>query len=212
MNTLSVTLRYRPVRLGWCVAPDDFDAFRRAVRLNFTMWAGRYNPIIPVGDPKLASEMVRLFRVDALIAATSSTEVKAFVDSHKHLPWPFFDAELFTVRMDGTRKPILADVIHPISKIYHEYYKNNPSAEAGIDLYEWEENDPLADLFLCGYGSFPPQEEIGIDYLGIARMNLLGARNIIQNGSEIQVPHIARETIASLNHRYTQTHYTVRNH
>ncbi len=79
-------------------------------------------------------------------------------------------------------------------------------------MYEWEESDPLADIFLCGYGGFPAQEDTGIDYLGMVSQNLIGARNIIQNGSEIQIPHIARETIASLNHTYIQTHYTIRNH
>jgi hypothetical protein len=84
MNTLSVRFRYRPLRLGWCVSPDDFDAFRHAIRINFTQWGGCFNPVIPVGDPELADALVRLFRVDALVPASSTDTVKAFIEGYKH--------------------------------------------------------------------------------------------------------------------------------
>ena len=67
MHTLSVTLRYRPLRIGWCIANGDVAGFRSAVRQSFTMWGGRYNPIIPVDDAETAEQLVRLYRVDMLI-------------------------------------------------------------------------------------------------------------------------------------------------
>ena len=50
MNTLSVTVRYRPIRIGWCVRIGDFVSLREALKLTFTMWGGYYNPIISVDD------------------------------------------------------------------------------------------------------------------------------------------------------------------
>lgn len=66
MNTQSLTVRYRPIRIGWCIRSGDFEAMREALKLTFTMWGGRYNPLIPVDDFDFASSLVRLFRVDVL--------------------------------------------------------------------------------------------------------------------------------------------------
>src|SRR3546814_4564835 len=41
MSTTTFNLRYRPVRIGWCIEPGDFEGFRKAVRSNFTLWGGR---------------------------------------------------------------------------------------------------------------------------------------------------------------------------
>jgi hypothetical protein len=42
------------VRVGWCIEHDDLDGLRTALRLTHTLWGGRFNPIIPVGNPGLA--------------------------------------------------------------------------------------------------------------------------------------------------------------
>jgi hypothetical protein len=80
MNTLSIRLRYRPLRLGWCVLKGDMDAFRRAVRLSFTIWGGRYNPIIPVDDRKTAEALVKLFRA---MLSFLCREIPGFVISYR---------------------------------------------------------------------------------------------------------------------------------
>jgi hypothetical protein len=86
MSTLAIRLRYRPLRLGWCVEHGDFEAFRRAARLSFTMWGGRFNPVIPINDEKGSNDLVRLFRVDALFPLSDTAEAKAFATGFKHLP------------------------------------------------------------------------------------------------------------------------------
>jgi hypothetical protein len=78
MNTLSIRLRYRPLGLGWCVLKDAIEAVRRAVRLSFTMWGGRYNPILPVDDLDLARALVKLFCVDALVPLSEGAAADAF--------------------------------------------------------------------------------------------------------------------------------------
>lgn len=212
MNTLSVKLRYRPLRLGWCVSAGDFEGFRRAVRLNFTMWGGRFNPIIPVGDKELADALVKLFRVDVLIPASLQDDAKEFSEKFKYLPWPFMGKELFVDNIGGGKGPRIADISHPIARLYNDCFKNNPNPESVLDLYEWEVGDALADIFLCSYGAVPSFEDIGVDYYGLASTSLFGARNIITNGAEIQIPQPGRETIASLNAAFIETHYAVQNH
>jgi hypothetical protein len=71
MGTLSVKVRFRPIRIGWCVRKGNIEDVRRALRLTYTLWGGRYNPLIPVGDrDEHGRELVEAFRVDALYART----------------------------------------------------------------------------------------------------------------------------------------------
>jgi hypothetical protein len=211
MNTLSVRLRYRPLRLGWCVSSDDFPALRDAIRINCTLWGGCFNPIIPVDDPELADALVRLYRVDALIPASSENSVSAFIERHKNLPWPFLGPELFIQKLNGEKGPVLVDISHPVAKMHNEFFKNNSNPESVVDLYEWDENDPLSDVFLCTYGAFPKIEDTGIDYHWLATYNLFGQRNIIRNNEEIQIPTLGRDCAASLGRSFIKRHHAVQN-
>jgi hypothetical protein len=212
MNTLSIRLRYRPLRLGWCLLKGDIEAFRRAIRLSFTMWGGRFNPVLPVDDLELARALVKLFRVDALVQMSEGHAINLFINEHKYLPWPMLDHELFVETMRGSKAPAIVDISHPAIQLYNELYKHNSNPQPGLDLYEWEAVDALADVFLCSYGAFPRGEETGVDYQGLVQSSLFGERNIIRNGSEVQIPQMGRESIATLNKMYMERHYTVRNY
>ena len=161
MNTLSIRLRYRPLRLGWCILKGDMEAFRRAVRLSFTMWGGRYNPIIPVDDSEIAEALVKLFRVDSLVLVSDASVVRDFIKAHTHLPDPILGGGLFTSTMSGGKALLIVDIGHPVTRYYEQFFRNNPNPEPGLDLYEWEVDDPLADVFLCSYGAFPSADEAG---------------------------------------------------
>jgi hypothetical protein len=211
MNTLSIRLRYRPLRLGWCVLKGDIEAFRRAVRLSFTMWGGCFNPILPVDDPDLSKALVKLFRVDALVPMSRGNLVDLFLSAHKHLPWPMIRKELFVETMHGSKAPTLVDIRHPTIRLYEEFYKNNPNPQPGLDIYEWQAADPLGDVFLCSYGAFPAADETGVDYAALVQASLLGIRDTIQNGREVQIPQMGRETIATLNRAHMARHFAVRN-
>jgi hypothetical protein len=189
------------------------DAFRRAARLSFTMWGGRYNPIIPVDDREIAEALVKLFRVDALVRMSNSSAVVDFIDAHVHLPFPIMGGLgwVFLQTMSSGRANAIVDLSHPTVLVYEQVLKNNPNPESVLDLYEWEIEDPLADVFLCTYGAFPSALGTGVDYRALVQTSLFGVRSIIQNGAEIQIPHPGRYTIASLNCAYMQRHYAVRN-
>jgi hypothetical protein len=83
MNTLSIRVRYRPIRLGFCVQKGNMDELRRALQLSHAFWGGRFNPVIPVGaseeDRCLAKSLVEVFQVDALYPLSTAEPLKAFV-------------------------------------------------------------------------------------------------------------------------------------
>ncbi|MBV8190136.1 MAG: hypothetical protein JO339_23025 [Alphaproteobacteria bacterium] len=212
MNTLSIRLQYRPLRLGWCILKDDLEAFRQAVRYSFTMWGGRFNPILPVDDPDLAGALVKLFRVDALVPLSKGTAVDAFLAAHSHLPWPLMGDDLFVDTMDGKKVPAVVDISHPIIWIFEASFKNNPAPEPALDMYAWEPTDLLADVFLCSFGAFPSAEDTGVNYAALAQTSLFGANKIIQNGGDVHIRQVGRETIATLNRAEMKRHYVVQNH
>ena len=212
MNTLSINLRYRPLRLGWCITAGDVTAFRRSLRLTFTMWGGSFSPIIPIDDPALADALIRLYRVDALVPASDGDQVKEFIGRYKHLPWPMFGTDFFVDNGRGDKAAKVVDLTHPVARIYDEHFKNNPTAAAIQEIHEWQDSDPLADVFLATYGGFPTYEETGTDYAGLARQQLLASRNIIQCNSELPIPDISRMNVAQLNRAFISQHYAVRNY
>jgi len=42
LDTIRVDICYRPLRIGWAINPGDIEAFRRAVRLSYALWGGRF--------------------------------------------------------------------------------------------------------------------------------------------------------------------------
>jgi len=94
MSPVSLTVRYRPLRIGWCIEADSLDHFSAAVALSHVFWGGRFNPIIPCVDRKLAEALIAAFRVDALYNV-SGTAVDAFIKEFPHIQWPEFHPELF---------------------------------------------------------------------------------------------------------------------
>lgn len=176
------------------------------------MWGGRYNPILPVDTPQLATALASLFRVDALVPLSKGAAVDAFLAAHKYLPWPFMHDGLFSSSMGDGKVPAIVDISHPVMRTYNESIKNNPNAAPMVDIYNWEPADPLADVFLCTYGTFPSATETGSDYLALIQTSLHGVGKAIQNGGEVHIRQMGRDTIATLNRAYLERHYAVQNH
>jgi len=210
MHTVSINLRYRPIRFGWCVRTGDVAALRRAVKLSFTMWGGRFNPIIPVDDPALGDALIRLFRVDALAPTSDHEDVRTFIKKYKHLPWPFMGDELFVEDMRGEKRPRVVDISHPIEKLHEEHYRNNPNRNPVIDLVRWDAEDPLADVLLLSFGAMPDANEVGIDYSHLVRLRLNGVPVVIANGADIPTLDVLRMTLARLNTAFLRRHYVIK--
>jgi len=111
MGPINLRVRYRPIRIGWCVREGDLEEFRRALRLAHTFWGGRFNPVIPLGDPELARLLIKSFRVDCLYCLSDSSEGTALLDEFKYLLWPKFKKELFESLRRG---PIAANLQMPL--------------------------------------------------------------------------------------------------
>ena len=176
MNTVSVRVSYRPIKIAWCVAEGSLDDFRKAIRLSTTLWGGKFNPIISVGgDLNKADTVLRTFRVDALLGPGDTPEVSKFVErSDRLLPWLDLRRDLF-IQGAGGPLPVLLDVYHPMQKLSEERERlKRPSTfDGGYSLPLLltrlkDGSDPMADPLLATLGDYPERDYCPINYGGFA--------------------------------------------
>src|SRR5580704_1357021 len=180
MNTVSVRVTYRPIRIAWCIAEGSLDEFRKAIRLSTTLWGGKFNPIISVGgDLTQADTLLRTFRADALYALSDAHEVTGFVARAEHLPWPDLHRGLF-IQGAGGPLPVLLDVYHPLRKLSEVREKQRRPGLDGAYCYPnlltrlRADTDPLADALLATLGDYPDGDYCPIKY-GAFADRLLGS-------------------------------------
>ncbi len=212
METLSINVRYRPLRIGWCVRKDDLAGLRESWQLSATMWGGRYNPIIPVDNPGYACALVELFHVDCLWPISNDKTVKSFIDTFPHLPNPFYGDQLFAPHGNSTRSATILDIYHPVLSLYEEHFKNNPNPEFKVALYEWAEEDPLFDIWLATFGAVPSEQITGTDYVGVIEEYLATERVPIGLADPWPVNRNNLCTLFGLGRSGMQRHYSVTNH
>lgn len=184
MATLSVRIRYRPIRFGLCVRRGNLDDVRRVLRLTHTLWGGAYNPIIPVDGSDFPRQLVEVFRVDALHPATDDALLKTFTDSFPHLMWPSFYKEFFIDAEPGKVATFL-DVYHPVRSMFEEYIKDKPEPKLDARIYDWDLADPLADVLLAYVGAYPAAADIGKDYGDFVARNLGAVRIRLNPGDAL---------------------------
>ena len=120
MGPVSLRIRYRPLRIGWCIEADSLDHFATAVALSHVFWGGRFNPIIPCSDRNRAEALITAFNLDALYNVSGTVAVDAFIKEFPHIQWPEFQTELF-VDSFSQRQPTLLDVAHPVQHLFETH-------------------------------------------------------------------------------------------
>jgi len=166
MTTVRVNICYRPLRICWAIARNDLAAFRKAVKLNHTMWGGRYNPVAVVDRTEEAVDIVEAYRPDVVVPIGDSETVKAFPKRFPHLISPFFHDELFVGQGGSDARAQVLDIhnllVHVNDKPAWTELKNK-----GLRQYQWDATDALTDIFLIHLGQYPDVADTGIDYRGL---------------------------------------------
>ena len=146
------------------------------MRFNSILWGGRFNPIIPVDDEQMASQLVELFHVDALYPIDDLDPViRNFTEKYNHLKWPILYRPIVVNPKTTPQYPpfvTVLDIYHALVSLHKEYVKDLPQPNVAACLYLWEEADPLSNILLATCGAYPPFVEIGIDYAGMMKRAL----------------------------------------
>ncbi len=197
MATDSVRIRYRPLRLGWCVRDGNWDDLRTVLRCAHAFWGGTFNPILAIGDQDRAAQLVRLYEVDALFPVEEVAPLTTFADRFPYLRWPDVHRSLFE-DMGGTGLASFLDIYHPVRRIYENHIDGKQVPTLTATLYEWAADDPLRDVFLAQFGAYPTPEEIHFDYRGMVERSLKAEKIVLQIDSPIPSGHYKRLTPSGL--------------
>jgi hypothetical protein len=209
MDTVRVNICYRPLRICWAIAGGDFDAFRLAVRLSFTMWGGRFNPIVIVDHLEEAEAVVEVFRADLIVSVGTSEAVKTFPARFPHLINPLLNDGLFLGGMNDDVGAQVLDVHNALVQL------NNTSAfedikGRGFRLYQWDPDDPLADVLLMFLGGYPdPAIGLRIDYRDIVKQATDATEHTIDQNAAVPAEIFQHPSIAYLARHGLTRHYGV---
>lgn len=55
MNS-TINVKTRPLKIGWCIKKDDFEALLLASQLSNTFWGGYWHVMIPIDNENLAKK------------------------------------------------------------------------------------------------------------------------------------------------------------
>lgn len=204
-DTARISLAYRPLRICWVIQDGDLEAFRAAVRLNHTLWGGRFNPIVIAGHPD-ARPIVEAFRADIVRSIGSSEAVSKFVESYAHLVSPFLPDSIFL----GERGNARAQVLDVHNAMLHSADSSDwkTMLEAKPRIYKWTNDDPLADVLLMQLGAYPDSEACPIDYESLFRAALQSTELTVSPSAALPSDLFDHPSIATLTRFRLQRHYS----
>lgn len=208
MDTLRVDIRYRPLRIGWVVQSGDTGAFRLAVKLSHTLWGGRFNPILMAEREDEARRLIDLFRVDLLLPVGTSDLVNAFPKKFPHLINPLFHDSIIIGGEKEQKRALVLDIHNALAHL-----RDKPQwkviNDRGFRIYNWQADDPLADVFLTQFGGYPNTDEIGIDYREMLAQAFETMESSLDPVSPIPADSLDHPSIAYLARHALERHYGV---
>lgn len=207
MDSISVDIAYRPLRIGWAIRSGDFDGLRSAVRTSFAFWGGRFNPIIVVDHEEQARELVDLFRLDLIVPVGDSDIVNSFPQRFPYLLNPFLPKELFIGDNQESRCQVL-DVHNALVYLQPEV-EWNAVRKNGLRIYSWAPDDPLADVFLMHFGQYPNPDQVQFDYKKLLIKATDATEVEIESNSPLPADLLDFPTISFVSRYGLDRHYNV---
>jgi len=165
IRDVSLRIKYRPIRIGICINSENIEHVIEAMKVNYTLWGGIFNPIIPINHKRLSDYLIRLFNVDVLYNLYDDKEVNNFIEDYTFLRWPFDYERLFYSSFRGFTASLL-DVFYPL-KSYSEdsisfgMFRN---LKKSISIFNHPENKELDNLCTLTFGKLPNKVITKIDY------------------------------------------------
>lgn len=208
-DALRVDVCYRPLRIGWAVREGDMAAIRQAVRYSHALWGGLFNPILVVNREDEARQLVELFRLDLIWPISDTQEVKDFLKKFPHLIPPFHGDSIFVKHAQWESFSHVLDISNTISH-WHTKPEWKFFKDQGIRSYQWQQDDPLADVFLMRFGAYPSLDEVGVDYGEMVAQAAEPTAYQLEPQARIPADVMQHPGFAAIGRFGIERHYTVR--
>ncbi|MDY7545035.1 hypothetical protein RGU75_02145 [Glaciimonas sp. CA11.2] len=188
MSSISATIRLRPIRFAFLVRPNDKVSLLKIFQINTCLWAGSFNPIIPVFStvPKWwdrhahhfekASQIINgyldYFEPDFLVEAEAGLASTLEFDKDRIL-------QLSSLLKPGGEKVggFGLDVFDLYRDLYRKEFQFVRRSEQNIFDIRCRPKDKSFKLFCaCSYGAFPTDD--GMEYFGHGFSEIFNPKNI----------------------------------
>ncbi|BEP54795.1 hypothetical protein GmRootV118_20390 [Variovorax sp. V118] len=208
METVRVDIAYRPLRICWVIKAGDLKAFRTAVRQSYAIWGGRFNPIVVVEREAEAEKIIEAFRADWVYPLSDSDDVRAFAAKFAGRGAPSFVHAIFSGSDEHSARASVLDVRNALVHL-RDRADWRDLKDQGFRRYEWQEEDPLSDVFLVQLGAYPSKESIHIDYTQM--FSELAGLEVSEIGLTASIPADLFEhpSIASLSRYGLEPHHSI---
>lgn len=161
MASISLSIKYRPVRIGFLIRDGSIEDLVKAAGINTLLWGGIYNPIIPVSsDSKFAEQLMNLFSVDVLFSVSHTKEIDDLIKKYPFLKVPGHYAEDIFYEDLHTKKNIIGylDSLNIVNYYWDKEFKlKSKEYVSNCALVKWDSNDALKNLFSILFGYFPTE-------------------------------------------------------
>lgn len=208
-DTVRVDISYRPLRIGWAVRDGDLPAIRQAVRYSHALWGGRFNPILVIDREEEARQLVELFRLDVILPLGDSQEVKDFPKKFPHLIQPFHGDSIFVKQEQWKNFSWVLDIYNAIAH-WHARPEWKQLKDRVLRSYQWQPDDPLADVFTMQFGAYPAADEIGVDYADLVAKSVESVVFPLAPDARIPADVVEHPGLAAIGRFGIGRHYTVR--
>ncbi len=87
MATNSLSIKYRPIKIGFLIRDGSIDDLVKAAEINTLLWGGIRNPIVPVTESNkdFSNQLLNLFSVDVLFAVARTEEIDKIISDNPFL-------------------------------------------------------------------------------------------------------------------------------
>lgn len=161
MASINLSIKYRPVKIGFLVEDGSINDLVKAAGINTLLWGGIYNPIIPVSsDSKFAEQLMNLFSVDVLFSVSHTKEIDDLIKKYPFLRDPGHYAENIFYEDWHTKKNIIGylDSLNIVNYYWDKEFKHKSKEyNSNCGLVKWDSNDDLKNLFSILFGYFPTE-------------------------------------------------------
>jgi hypothetical protein len=168
MTTTNLSIKYRPVKIGFLVRDGSIEDLVKASGINTLLWGGIYNPIIPVSkDIRFVEQLISLLSIDALFPVSHTEEINGLIKKYPFLRNPGHYAQNIFYEDWHTKKNIVGylDSMNIIDYYWDREFKHKPKDyESNCVLVRWEDNDELKNLFSILFGYFPNDNNLRDDF------------------------------------------------
>lgn len=164
MPSVTLSLAYRPVRIGFVIREGELDDVVRAATICTQLWGGIFNVLVPIaeGDDAAdgAKEIVRRYLVDHLIPLAESDSIARFVrsEAERTPSFRFADQEpLVDTGMGGERILAYQDMTRPLRSYW--WREGRHGANPQVCEAAWSSSDAASAMYAVSFGRFPTEED-----------------------------------------------------